>query len=412
MFGECASLVRSGVNPKECQNERYVGLEHIAQGSLHLTGYGLGKNVDSQKSIFKKGDILFGKLRPYFRKLVAAPFDGICSTDIWVISPQKGIDRDFLFYWMASDNFISHATDTSEGTRMPRAKWNIVSMLTTPYFSLREQEQIGGTLGSLDTEIALNSQINATLEAIAQALFKSWFIDFDPVRAKIEDRQPEAMDETTAALFPAELIESEIGLIPKGWSPGALTEFATLNPESWSAKNHPSTVRYIDLANAKENRIEQIVDYDFSTAPSRARRVLRHGDSIIGTVRPGNRSFAYIQTNETNLTGSTGFAVLRPKHPSFSEFVYLAATHEDNIARLANLADGGAYPAVRPEVVLQTPVVYPNESILSAFSELVCPLFKQIQANQLCENQLVEMRDTLLPKLYSGQLRIPGIEPN
>jgi type I restriction enzyme S subunit len=143
--------------------------------------------------------------------------------------------------------------------------------------------------------IALLSETNATLEAIAQALFKSWFVDFDPVRAKQEGRAPEGMNEATAAMFPDRFDESELGLVPIGWRVGSLSALAILNPESWTATMHPDTVAYIDLANTKNNEIAQVTDYVFEEAPSRARRVLRDGDTIVGTVRPGNRSFAFIK---------------------------------------------------------------------------------------------------------------------
>lgn len=121
-FGECAYLVRGSVLPSLLPDSPYIALEHIDQGSLTLNGHAFGRDADSQKTEFLKGDILFGKLRPYFRKAIVAPFDGLCSTDIWVVRPQIDIDRDFLFYWMASEEFVNRATDTSEGTRMPRAK--------------------------------------------------------------------------------------------------------------------------------------------------------------------------------------------------------------------------------------------------------------------------------------------------
>jgi type I restriction enzyme S subunit len=126
-FSNIAELRNEKVIPSTVPSSRYVGLEHIEQNSLLLSGWGNAGDVDSQKQKFLKGDILFGKLRPYFRKVVVAPFDGICSTDIWVVKPIISTDRDFVFYWMASDEFINRATNASEGTKMPRAKWDWVS---------------------------------------------------------------------------------------------------------------------------------------------------------------------------------------------------------------------------------------------------------------------------------------------
>jgi type I restriction enzyme S subunit len=215
------------------------------------------------------------------------------------------------------------------------------------------------------------------------------------------------MDEATAALFPAALEETEFGVLPKGWRIGTLDSIAALNPESWSAKHHPDRILYVDLANTKENQIEGITELAFDEAPSRARRVLRDGDVIVGTVRPGNRSFARISVDRAGLTGSTGFAVLRAHHHSDQALVYIAATRDEAIERLAQLADGGAYPAVRPEVVAGTPVVIAPESVRQAFGEVANHLLASVGSNQEQSRYLADLRDTLLPRLISGQLRLP-----
>jgi len=82
IFADCSEEIRKTIRPEDASSTKYIGLEHIEQGSLHLNGYGVAEGVSSAKAMFSKGDILFGKLRPYFRKAVRAPFDGICSTDI------------------------------------------------------------------------------------------------------------------------------------------------------------------------------------------------------------------------------------------------------------------------------------------------------------------------------------------
>lgn len=282
--------------------------------------------------------------------------------------------------------------------------------LTIP--PLVEQREIARVLAALDDRIELLRETNDTLEAIAKALFKSWFVDFDPVHAKQQGLEPLGIDESTAALFPTEFEDSPLGLIPSGWMAGTLENLSSLNPESWTAKKHPQHVAYLDLANTKNNEITEIVEYSFDAAPSRARRVLRDRDTIIGTVRPGNRSFAFIQNAAANLTGSTGFAVLRPAHVSYAEFLYLAATQNSSIDHLAHVADGGAYPAVRPEVVLGLPCVIPNTPVMEAFHGVVAPLLIKAASNQITASALADLRDTLLPRLISGQLRLPKADSN
>ena len=122
-FGDCAELIGDTVQPSETLGLPYIGLEHISQGQLSLLGFGKSDDVISAKSKFRKGDILFGKLRPYFRKVIIAPFDGLCSTDIWVVRAKSGTDQRYLYYWMASEEFVETASRASEGTKMPRAQW-------------------------------------------------------------------------------------------------------------------------------------------------------------------------------------------------------------------------------------------------------------------------------------------------
>ena len=203
-------------------------------------------------------------------------------------------------------------------------------------------------------------------------------------------------------------MDSELGDIPVGWQIGALSDVCKLNPGAWSARKHPDVLEYIDLSNVKSGNIEEATSYLWEDSPSRARRVLHCGDTIVGTVRPGNRSFALIATN--GLTGSTGFAVLRPCQMHHREYVYLAATADDAIERLAHLADGAAYPAIRPDVVTDAEVVVPDDEILRRFSAITAPMFEQMAVCQKEASVLSSLRDTLLPRLISGKLRVEVAE--
>ena len=321
-----------------------------------------------------------------------------------VVGNERASTR-YLEYALLASDITSYLT----GAVMPKLTQGNMNLIEIPCPPRYVQDQIVGVLGSLDDRITLLRETNTTLEAIAQALFKSWFVDFDPVHAKMQGRAPEGMDEATAALFPDSFEESELGDLPKGWRSGDLNTLAELNPENWSAKHHPGRVLYVDLANTKAGQIDDYIDFSFEEAPSRARRVLRCGDVIVGTVRPGNRSFARIASDVTGLTGSTGFAVLRSREVVDQALVYVAATNDEAIDRLSHLADGGAYPAVRPEVVGTTPLVIAPKAIRNSFGEIANPLFASIGANQDCMKQLASLRDTLLPRLISGQLQLPEV---
>ncbi len=326
----------------------------------------------------------------------------------WRSLDHKKIEPRWLYYWARSDLCMPQVRSMSHSTDM------------APYLSLRdqlrfeielppfaEQRAIAEVLGALDDKIEANRRMNATLEALARALFKSWFVDFDPVRAKLEGRTPELAPDL-AALFPARLTESALGLIPEGWGVGDLSTFAGLNPESWSRTNYPDEIEYVDLANTKWGEINEIQRFERSEAPSRAQRILREGDTIVGTVRPGNGAYALVDRD--GLTGSTGFAALRPSGKDNREFVYLRATDPDAIDLLAHLADGGAYPAVRPKAVIELETIVPNNRLITAFSALAGPWLDRIAAGRNHSRTLAQLRDLLLPKLLSGALRVRDAE--
>ena len=253
--------------------------------------------------------------------------------------------------------------------------------------------------------------MNETLEEMARALFKSWFVDFDPVRAKMEGRWRRGeslpgLPDDLYDLFPDRLVGSELGEIPDGWGVKELGEVSNLNPESWSKTNVPACVEYVDLANTKWGVIESTQKFAWQDAPSRAKRILRSGDTIVGTVRPGNGSYSFIEND--GLTGSTGFAVLRPLHPRFRELVYLAATGPDNIERLAHRADGAAYPAVRPGIVSETELTIPvaETDVVNCFSKTVGAILDKIESAKNESRSLAAQRDALLPGLVSGEVGI------
>ncbi len=318
----------------------------------------------------------------------------------WASDPS--VDTEFL-YWLTCDPAIW----PKRGSAQPFISQGDARALEVAYPPLPEQRAIAHILGTLDDKIELNRRRNETLEAMARALFQSWFVDFDPVRAKAEGRDP-GLPKPLADLFPDRFEDSELGEIPAGWALGTLADYANLNPETWSKETRPEVIEYVDLANTKWGRITSTSMYAQRDAPSRAQRVLRPGDAIIGTVRPGNGSYTHIA--DEGLTASTGFAVLRPLTTADEELVYLASTAPENIERLSHLADGAAYPAVRAEVVLATLVTKPPRPVIERFSSLTNPVLAKTAQNERESRNLAALRDALLPKLISGELRVRDVE--
>ena len=207
------------------------------------------------------------------------------------LKPKVEIDTRWAYYELLTQDI----NGMDSGSAIPSTSREDFYGLPVQVPPLPEQRAIAHVLGTLDDKIELNRRMNETLEEMARALFKSWFVDFDPVRAKMEGRwrRDESLPGLPADLydlFPDRLVDAKLGEIPEGWECKGLGELANLNPESWSRRNSPASVEYVDLANTKWGVIESTQHFLWKDAPSRAKRILCTGDTIVGTVRPGNGS--------------------------------------------------------------------------------------------------------------------------
>ncbi len=315
-----------------------------------------------------------------------------------ILRGNKHADTRFLMYALSNLDVSGYLT----GSTMPKLTQRNLCRVAIPTPPLHEQRAIAQILGALDDKIELNRRMNETLEAMARAFFKDWFVDFGPTRAKMEGSEPYLPPEIWG-LFPDTLDDESK---PEGWEFDTLARLAATNNESWTTRHHPPVVEYVTLSNAKWGNVRTTTFLDWEDAPSRARRVAKASDTIVGTTRPGNGSFAYIPRD--GLTVSTGFAVLSPIAAKYRDAVYLAATSTENIRRLASLAygHGGTYPAVKPVEVSDTAIVFPGDNVLAAFARLVSPIRERAERSKTESQTLTQTRDLLLPKLVSGEIRL------
>ena len=379
-LGDCALLVGDKVDPAVCGDLPYVGLEHIGQGTLSLLGTGTARDVDSTKTAFRAGDILFGKLRPYFRKVVRPDFDGICSTDIWVVRPKAGVDAGYLFYLMASAAFVDFASQGSEGTRMPRAMWEHVASYSVRPPSVPEQCAIGLTLGAFDDKIKLNERMAETLEEAVGALFKSWFVD-------------------------RQMSEQE------GWRWWRLEELATQHQDSINPSSDPA-VTYEHYSIPAYDAGRQFVVESASRIrsnktliPKRAVMVSKLNPSIPRVWVPDGRG-------AMTKIASTEFLIFVPK-TGFGRgllwAIFSSGRFQQALQSLATGTSKSHQRASRSDVV-RLECVAGEPTVFAAFESAVAPLVEEHAQMTANIRSLRNLRDALLPKLISGQFQVQDAE--
>ena len=175
LFSEIASLNKGKYSPKQDEVLPCIELEHLEQQTGQIIGYANSNEQNSVKSVFHKGDVLFGKLRPYLRKFALPEYDGVCSSEIWVLHPESIIDSTFLFYLIQSESFIA-AANISSGTKMPRAEWSKVSNESFFIPDLSEQKRIANLFGMIDKRIVNASRCVNRMLSLKQGLLQQLFI--------------------------------------------------------------------------------------------------------------------------------------------------------------------------------------------------------------------------------------------
>ncbi|MDP2869521.1 restriction endonuclease subunit S [Methyloversatilis sp.] len=296
------------------------------------------------------------------------------------------------------------------GSAQPILNKSAFSRLFFECPSLNEQHRIVEALRPLDDRIALLRETNATLEAIAQALFKSWFVDFDPVRARMEGRAPEGMDDATAALFPDSFEESKLGWVPQGWRLAPLSDAFEINPTRKLKKGELAP--YLDMASVgtQGHSVSGTVQREMGSGTK-----FINGDTLLARITPclENGKTAFVDGLPEGQTGwgSTEFVVLRPKTPLPVYYAYLLCRHTAfRDFAIQSMSGTSGRQRIQNDVLGRYPVVVPSTDVAEAFGQVVGSIQQKIAANHVQAQTLATLRDTLLPRLISGQLRRPDAE--
>jgi type I restriction enzyme S subunit len=358
------------------------------------------------------GDIVYSRRGDVERRALIRERESgwLCGTGCLRVRFGDGdVDPLYASYYLGDNRVREWVVRHAHGATMPNLNTGILSALPFVVPPISQQRAIAHPLSIIDDKIALNRTMNETLEAIAQALFKSWFVDFDPVRAKAEGRDP-GLPTHFADLFPDSFDEGKAGEVPKGWRIEPVRNCAEINTRVLRHTDSLEIIDYVEISQVMRGEIRSVTRYHRGSEPSRARRRLRHGDTVLSTVRPDRGARFICLDPPDTLIASTGFAVLSARDGNWA-FLYAALSRRDVGEELGRLADGGAYPAVRPETIGALRLVHPASSaLIDAFESVARPLYRRAEQNRSQSRTLATLRDTLLPKLLSGELRIKDSE--
>ena len=374
------------------------------------------------KSLVQNGDLLFAR-----RSLTAAGA-GKCSIIKAVNEPTtfessiirarpdpKIASSDYLYYY-----FLSPVGREQVGTILRQVAVSGITgsdlmELNISLPSKESQVSIASILSSLDDRIALLRETNATLEAIAQALFKSWFVDFEPVHAKQQGQMPEGMDEATAALFPDSLEESELGLVPKGWRVGSIGHIASVRggfaykSSDFSDKGLPvlKIKNIVGDGTIDGNDVQRISP---AIAEKTTRFGLKDGDVLMAMTGAtiGKVGIVVALNNEVPYLNQRVAKFEEGKETGNNSWLIFTAFQNTFMSdQIVNAASGSAQPNISTTGIESARLTIPDDlKVLKAFDSIVTPLFSVWVNNQKQGKTLAALRDTLLPRLISGQLRI------
>ena len=323
-----------------------------------------------------------------------------------VIHPVQDIEPEWIALCLRSP--LSQHLLGSRANTTVQTTINLKDLraLPIPLPSGPERQRIAVVMGALDDRIALLRETNGTLEAIAQALFKSWFVDFDPVQAKAEGLEPEGMDAATAALFPDSFEESGLGLVPRGWRVGVLGNVA----ETARKQIQPNSMTVDTLYVGLEHIPRQSLGLDSWGTADRlesAKSCFEKGDILFGKLRP---YFHKVVIAPFAGVCSTDILVCKSKLMSYYGFVAMHLFSAELVTYADRLSNGAKMPRVNWKDLSDYALTIPPVELVAAFSDAVQPMFDQITANVHQAQTLTQLRDTLLPRLISGQLRLPEAE--
>jgi len=396
---EDVRLGDTGSVPLRYIPEQIAARKRLQPGDILLETAGGTKDQPTGRTVFLK--------KHFFERHQTRPFT--CASFSRFLRVDSSLADSEYVYW-----YLKHLYFTGEmylyhvqHTGVARFQYTEFAAKTRiPLPPLPTQRAIARILGALDDKIELNRRQSATLESLARAVFQSWFVDFDPVRARAEGRAPAAMDAATAALFPDGFDVVDGREVPRGWEVTPLDRVMENLRRNQKAEEIGAATPYIGLEHMPRKSIA-LEDWGFAESLESNKFAFQRGEILFGKLRP---YFHKVGVAAIDGVCSTDILVLRPVKPQWFGFVLGHVSSEEFVQHTNQSSDGTRMPRTNWKDMARYEVTLPPGSVASAYNHFVISLVERIIANLHQSQTLAALRDALLPRLLSGELRVRAAE--
>lgn len=383
---DICSYVKTKVETSNYSIEDYISTENMLPekgGITVASSFPSGKVTE-----FQENDILISNIRPYFKKIWKADRRGCCSNDVLCIRANNNVDAEFLYYLLSQDLFFAYVMSGANGSKMPRGdKQQIMNWEIELPSEKEDQRRIASILSSLDRKIELNNKINADLEEMAQAIFKNWFVDFEPFKD-------------------GKFVDSELGMIPEGWKVGRLTDIIKLMPGGTPKTSEPlywdnGTIPFFSPKDVNGVYCFATEKHITETGLNKCSSNLYPKDTIFitcrGTVGKVCLAACDMAMNQSN------YAIRAID--GYSQY-YVFFLVKSVVERLIKKSNGAVFSAITSKD-FDEEILIPSQKAVEDFTNVIDGFFRRIFTIGTENSRLSLLRDTLLPRLMSGELEVP-----
>ena len=362
-------------------DETYISTENMMPNKGGITSASSLPTI-AQTQVFLAGDVLVSNIRPYFKKIWFAEFDGGCSNDVLVFRAKDGVSKRFLYYVLSDDTFFDYSMATSKGTKMPRGDKAAIMKYEVPDFTYEEQEKIAGILEALDRKIQLNTEINENLTEQARAIFQAWFIDYEPFG----------------------------GAAPLDWHPSTLGQIAEMKTDSWSPTKNPDVV--VEHYSIPAFDEQHYPVFEIASGIKSNKYILSSNSVMISKLNPDTKRIWRPMCLSEHPICSTEFIVYEAKKQEQKDYIYSILDSVSFLNHLCSHTTGSTNSRQRatPKSTLDFTLCLPPDSVIEDFCHIVTPMYDLIASNIVENQSLAKARDSLLPRLMSGEIDVFAVQ--